>query len=315
MQLIDREAIDWHVRLRHGGDEVWEAFAEWLAADPRNQAAYDEIAEIDFDLDDLLPQVSFIESANDDDGEGEAVPFKKRRFWAPAGLVAASLAAVLTYTQFSTDRYEIITRPGEMRQVAIAPGSSVTLNGGTKLILDRKDSRFASLEGGEALFRVKHDAARPFTLRVGDNQVQDVGTVFNVVHSNGAVRVAVGEGEVLYNPRAEAVKLMAGEALVDGGSGGMVEVKMTDPQAVGAWERGQLIYSAAPLSQVAADLSRKLGVFVTVEGALANRQFSGTLSLDGSGAKQLPRIAVALGVGLEERQGGWIMKPGDSGAH
>jgi transmembrane sensor len=48
-----------------------------------------------------------------------------------------------------------------------------------------------------------------------------------------------------------------------------------------AWTRGQLVYTAAPLAEVAADLSRSLGRPVRVaDAATGNVPFTGVLTLD-----------------------------------
>jgi transmembrane sensor len=57
-----------------------------------------------------------------------------------------------------------VTGPGERRIVALDPGTQLVLNGSTSLTFDRGDARFSSLAPGEALFRVRHDSAHPFTL-------------------------------------------------------------------------------------------------------------------------------------------------------
>jgi len=142
--------------------------------------------------------------------------------------------------------------------------------------------------------------------------VEDAGTLFNVVHETGEVRVAVAEGKVVYNPGRSAISLDAGQALVDREAAEGVEVTRVPAERVGSWKSGSLIYSAAPLSRVAADLSRAMDVPVTVAPGIADRPFSGTVALDGSGPEQLRRLQLALNVRLEKEASGWIMKPAGS---
>ena len=54
---VRARAIEWHIRLRDGDDATWEAFAEWIAADPRHASAYDQVEAADHALDPLLPEV------------------------------------------------------------------------------------------------------------------------------------------------------------------------------------------------------------------------------------------------------------------
>jgi transmembrane sensor len=207
-----------------------------------------------------------------------------------------------------------VTAPGERQVIALDAATEVTLNGATRMTFDRNDPRFASLASGEALFRVRHDERNPFRLEVGANVVEDAGTVFNVVHEQGEVRVAVAEGKIVYNPGAGAVSLDAGQSLVD--RGGAAGVKVTDIPitAVGSWKTGSLVYAGAPLSRVADELSRAFGVRIAAAPSIADRPFSGTITLDGSGVGQLRRLSPALNVAVEERPDGWIMRPTGSAA-
>lgn len=309
---IEARAIEWHIRLRDGDDAIWEGFAEWLAEDPRHAAAYDAIEQADLAIEPLLSHVVIREAAND----VEERPAHGGWRWALAGggLAASAAAALLLLPQAESSRYEVATRPGERQVVQLDPATRVTLNGATRMTFDRKDPRFASLAGGEALFQVRHDSARPFRLEVGSNIVEDAGTVFNVVHETGEVRVAVAEGKVVYNPGRGAVPLEAGQALVDRQNSD-VDVTRIPVERVGSWKTGSLPYSAAPLSRVAADLSRAMDVRITVAPDLADRPFSGTIALDGSGPEQLRRLQLALNVRLEKGPDGWIMKPVAGAGH
>ncbi|WP_168355759.1 FecR family protein [Sphingomonas gei] len=307
---IEARAIEWHIRLRDGDDAIWEGFAEWLVEDPRHAAAYDSIEQTDLALEPLLPHVVIREAANDAEAQPEPPARRGWRWGLAGGALAASVAgAFLLLPQAESSRYEVATRPGERQLVQLDPATQVTLNGATRMIFDRENPRFAALAKGEALFHVRHDSAEPFRLEVGDNIVEDAGTVFNVVHETDEVRVAVAEGKVVYNPGRSAVSLGAGQALVDRKASDTVDVTRVPVDRVGSWKTGSLVYSAAPLSRVAADLSRAMDLRVTVAPGLGDRPFSGTIMLDGTGPEQLRRLQLALNVNLEKGSDGWIMKP------
>lgn len=309
---VQARALEWHIRLRQGDDATWDAFADWLAEDERHASAYDAVEQDDLALDDLLPHVVFHEAANDPPDEIPTLP--TRRKWPLAlagGGLAASAAAVLAIMLAplgGRDLYEVTTRRGEVQIVKLDPATEVVLNGATRMTFDRKDARFASLEGGEAFFRVRHDAANPFRLTIGQDVVEDAGTEFNVVHEAGETRVAVREGKVVYNPAGVAIALAAGQSLVDRADQKAIDVSDVQVDAVGSWRNRSLIYSGAPLSQVAADLGRALGTSVEVGRDIEARLFSGTIILDGSDAEQLNKLGKALDVTVERRPGGWTMK-------
>jgi transmembrane sensor len=305
-------AIEWHVRLRDGDDATWEAFAGWLAQDPRHGRAYEAVEQMDLALEPLLPQLVLTDSTPAVDSPVAGPAAKSRRAWLVGLTLAASIAAGIAFLpQLTPSRYEVTTGPGQHQTVRLDTTTEILLNGSTRLTLDRKNPRYALLSSGEALFRVRHDAAQPFTLEVGGNRIQDVGTVFDVVREASELRVAVAEGQVVYHTRSNAVSLHAGQALSDRSGSGELRVIPTPVASVGAWESGHLVYSGEPLSRVAVDLGRALGITVVVAPSIAERPFSGAIVLSGSGPEQVKRLGVALSVNLQAEATGWTMKPLD----
>lgn len=307
---VRARAIEWQIRLRDGGDATWEAFADWLAEDESHARAYDEIEQMDLALEPLLPHVVISEAANDVEAPAGLLPRPSRRWLIVGGAVAASAAlAVAVAPQLASSRYEVVTRPGQRQVVELDAATKVTLNGATRMTFDRRNPRYASLTTGEALFQVRHDDRNPFRLEVAGKILEDVGTIFNVAHDAGEVRVAVAEGKVVYDTKRDAVSLNAGQLLVDRAEAGRVRVTTVPTAVVGAWTTGSLVYSGAPFSQVAADLGRALGVRIAVSAAIAGRPFSGSIRLDDSGPDQLKRLAPALNVRLGQTADGWTMEP------
>lgn len=299
-------AIDWKIRLKHGSAEDWRGFTGWLEANPAHLAAWEAIEQLDADLDALPKRPSrpvLVEQSTP-----ARAPSGRR--WAWGGGIAAALTAVVSVTLLqSPDLQTVETAPGERRQVQLADGSRIDLNGGTRIAIDRDNPRFARLEQGQALFTIRHDAARPFEVRAGDDVLQDLGTIFDVVVDKGATRVAVAEGAVLYNPAGERVRLDPGMALREAGD--EILVASVDAGSVAGWREGRLSYSAAPIAQVAADLSRNLGVPVSVEPAIAARPFTGLIVLDPNRELLFQRLAALLGVRAVRSGGGWALIKGD----
>jgi len=303
--IIER-AIAWHVRLEGGNDETWEAFADWIAQDPRHAEAYDRVEALDNRIEPLLAALSEERPPN----HVEPLPTPRRRYllWT-GGALAASIAAMLLLTPSSTSTpYEVATAAGEQRQVRLDEGTDIALNGSTKLVLDRDFPRMATLVEGQALFRVRHDDHRPFVLAVGEVRIVDLGTIFDVTREKGQIRVAVSEGKVEYRASGTTVALVAGQSLV-AVDGDAVRVSDTPIEAVGSWKNRRYLYSGAPLSRVAADLSRALGISVRVDPPLAARPFSGNLQIEGSGEAELRRLAATLDVGLRRSGPDWVMGP------
>lgn len=324
---VQARAIQWHLKLRDADDATWEAFAAWLAEDPSHARAYDEIERLDQTLDTLLPGVEFERAGAPVLKEGRASRWSWPRLGYYGAALAASLAAIAVFApRFLTDRYDVVTGPGQHLVVKLGTTTEVSLNGSTRVTLDHRDARFAAVVSGEALFRVRHDSAKPFRVLVGENRIEDVGTVFDVVRETaggrevgevreaGDIRVSVAEGEVVYEARGQKVPLSAGQSLMDATGLAGLRLTATPAAAVGAWQEGHLVYSGEPLSQVAADLARSLGVSIGVAPAIASRSFSGAIVLQGTGAAELHRLQPVLNVALEEGADGWTLTPIDHGA-
>ena len=91
----------------------------------------------------------------------------------------------------------------------------------------------------------------------------------------------------------------------------MVEVAQVDPAAVGAWRNGRLTYRDAPLSLVAADLTRATGLSVTVAPSVGPRAFSGTIIFRGvSAARLLGRVGALTGTRPVRDADGWHLTSG-----
>ena len=303
---VEDEAIGWVIRLRDAGDDEWTAFTAWLEADPAHGAAYEEAALADAEAEALVSPAPPLPAMAPMPANDEPARPGRRAFFGWA--VAASLALVAGFTVFGTGggKQVIETEAGERREIALEDGSRILLNASTRVVLDEDRPRFARLESGEALFRIVHDETRPFEVEAGDALLRDLGTVFNVVHEPRRLEVAVAEGEVLYNPAREAKHLLPGMALAKM-AGEPLRIRKAEAEGVGAWRENRLVYTEAPLSRVAADLSRNLGVKVTVESGVASRPFSGVIMLDGEKGAVLQRASALLGLAARREGDGWIL--------
>jgi transmembrane sensor len=300
------EAIAWRIRLRHGDSEAWEAFTAWLEQDPIRGDAYDHVADAEDDLaEECLPTVRV--AANDDVPAREASP---RRWGAvAAGLVAVAAGGIVLFGagERPSQPVEFATAPGEHRNVTLADGTVVALNGGTRLRVGGAGSRSAELVSGEATFKVRHDSAQPFEVTVAGRVVRDVGTVFNLLTDGDRLSLEVLEGAVVYDPAGAGTRLGVGQILrSDGDNGRLVR---GDPAAMASWRSGQLSYDSAPLSAVVSDLSRTSGASVSLDPVLDELPFTGSIRVDGDRAATVRRLAEALGVAAVERRGGWYLEP------
>jgi transmembrane sensor len=303
------QATHWMVALRDPAFDGWDAFTDWLAEDPAHAVAYDRAVALDAEVG------SWFEAAPQARVQpllASPRPRGHRWRWA-GGAIAAALVAVVG-GKMVVDRlpapYAVETVPGARQALAFADGTRIELNGGTRLLLDRHAVRSVTLQRGEAVFHVVHDASDPFTVKVGDTSVVDVGTVFDVQRRADATAVAVAEGAVVYDPDSGNVRMQAGDALEAPDRGDAV-VRKVATDSVGSWRVGRLTYASASLDRIADDLQRNLGERVRVSPSARAQRFTGTLALHGGASRVLPRIAPLLGVRASHSSEGWMLSSQD----
>jgi len=307
---MDEAARLWAIRMQDPSFDDWDGFTAWLESHPAHLARYEHVLAADDWAQDLFrtPPSAF-EPAPAPHAGG---PPRRRWAWpAMGGLLAASLALLATWTMLGHDggAQEFVTGPGEHRTIALADGSQVVLNGGTRISLDPRAPRAVALAQGEALFTVRHDEARPFVVTANGATLLDAGTMFNVVSQNGAMRVAVAEGAVIYQPGPGQVRLDPGDALSVSARGARPVVSRVSRAAVGSWQQRQLLYDDATLDDVALDLARNIGQPVRVAGDAGRMRFTGALMLGDTPRQTLDRAGPLLGVRFEARGDVWTMTP------
>jgi transmembrane sensor len=307
-RAIDDRAIGWHVRLRAADVSTWEAFEVWLGKDSRHLAAFEGVAALDPDIDDALgspqPRLSLVANGT--------MPAHRasRRWWiggASAAVAAALIAIIAGPGIFAGSRYQIATTAGQHLNIDLGDGSQIAMNGATRITLDRNDKRFAALDSGEATFSIRHDPTHPFAVDVGGVKVRDTGTVFNVVRKPEGVTVEVRAGSVVYDADKEAVPVKAGQALNAATGSTKIIVTPKRPESIATWREGRLDYDMEPFTTIASDVSRNLGTPVIVDPALAQRRFSGTITLERNHPRFFARLAALLGVKVKRDGAAWRM--------
>jgi transmembrane sensor len=156
----------------------------------------------------------------------------------------------------SAGHFDYTTRPGQIRTVQLADGSTISLNGDTALNVRfaANGERRVELARGEAFFEVRHDPARPFTVDTGAALVRDIGTGFDVARrgERGSVSVDHGEVEVLAADRSTV--LDKGQQvqfdLYDLGRKTFVDTSMAS-----AWRRGLYFAENDTLGDVLRDVN------------------------------------------------------------
>ena len=225
----------------------------------------------------------------------------------PVALRVASAGAVVT------------TGVGERDSLRLPDGTRVMLAPASRLTVAPQfgeGERSVTLDGA-ALFDVRHDAARPFTVHADGAVVRDVGTLFTVrtggldAPAGGApadgpasVVVSVAEGAVALRAAgadSSTVRLNAGDrgALLAGGS--VVASPGTAAATDTAWVSGRLEYRSAPLSQVADDVHRWYGLVLrTSDSTLARRRLTASFPPGEPADRVLQVVALSIGATISQ---------------
>lgn len=279
------EAAAWFARMH--SDQVTSedeaSFSEWLDADPRHHAAYDEAVatwagvgalRADPGMRNLLKHLS---------PEVEAPKNAGRRRWLAGSVAAVSAVAggVIGWRiLFGSETYA--TEFGEQRRVALSDGSTLTLNTETQVrVALGEHERRIWLDKGQAHFIVAPDRNRPFRVFVGDEEVRALGTRFEVRRDQGRMKVTLEEGsvaiirdgrtqELAANPsaRAQAVLTPGQQAVVAPEN---IQIAAVDTQRVLAWRFGQMSLDAEPLSDAVAEINRYNTRQIEIEDAELGR--------------------------------------------
>lgn len=305
---VREQALAWAVRTGDPHFEEWDRFTLWLEEDATHADAYDRVMASLAEAGDALHtghdrhDPAAIRAENE-----EVAPLVTRRWWI-GGAIAACVALLAAFGvwQMQPGSYSLETRPGETRIVMLSDGGQITMAGGTRIVLYEKEPRRAALEQGQALFTIIHDDTRPFRLTVGEDRLVDVGTVFDVKHTDDMMSVAVAEGAVIFNPRGQNVMLEEGAALTSPTGSDDYRLFSLPIGQIGEWAEGRLTFRDARLAELAADLTRVTGVEFTVAREAADQRVSGSVLLDP--VRRDPGvIGPLLGVNVQPEGDGWVI--------
>ncbi|MBS1240319.1 MAG: fec operon regulator FecR [Proteobacteria bacterium] len=304
MALDDRildQATAWAARMGDPSFDDWDGFTLWLEGDPAHSRAYDLVMAGAAEAAEAL--AGGLQAANDDVPERPT----RRRFVAGALTLVLVAAAAFGLWQFRGGTYTVETAPGETRLIALSDGDEITLGGGTSVTLDRSDTRFAQLEQGQALFAIRHDAQHPFRVEVGEDELVDLGTVFDVRYSGKLTTVAVAEGAVAFNPAQQNVRIDPGHFLSSEEGSREYELGEIPGSDIGGWRTGRLSFQQATLAAVADDLSRATGMRFSVAPGASKRRVSGSLLVDPVRADPAS-VGALLGVKVRKSDEGWVLE-------
>lgn len=264
---VDDKALKWVVRLTSGEatPEDYDNFRKWRDESSVHAEALARARTLWVHLDAALVE---------DDRRRKAVSTAFRRKAAHRVAIAAVLLMSFGVGQryYANWRYDAVTSIGQLKTVVLSDGSRVMLGGESALNINYSNGkREIELTRGEALFSVRHDPNRPFTVHAGTGEVRDVGTVFDVKLQGDGARVVIAEGAAEVASNGQNSLLTAGQSLTFSpqrfGRALLVDAKLET-----AWTRGSLMFADTSLSDIIAALGPYYGRKVVLLNDNARRQ-------------------------------------------
>jgi transmembrane sensor len=257
-QNVEQEAAAWLARLRADDRSAQDehAFHAWLAASPRNAAAFEDLSSLWDVTGALSPELRAAKPK---------ARFDRRLLLGGLGtLLASGGGFALMGAQASV--YE--TDVGEQKHVALKDGTGVFLDTETKLVVDFSDAaRQVDLRYGRANFRVAPDPLRPFLVKAAQKLVVGTRSDFDVRRDGERVSVVLIRGTASVKSITDEVKpshtLGAGERLV-ALSARTVTLDKPNLRPLLAWQTGQAIFENESLSSAVEEMNRYSDIKITV---------------------------------------------------
>jgi transmembrane sensor len=181
--------------------------------------------------------------------------------------------------------YNTMSTPrGGQYKLQLPDGTVVMLNSESSItfpIAFKGKERNVSLTG-EAYFEVAKNKKMPFHVSFGDQQVEVLGTHFNIsaYKDQPDYKTTLLEGSVRISWGKENHLLVPGQQAVYKSDNKIFEVNNVDTEDVIAWKNGLFLFDNTELDQVMLQLSRWYNVEVEYDGPKPVLNFTGAVKRD-----------------------------------
>lgn len=266
---VARTAVHWLLELSSGdasnAELTHRQWQRWHDADPLHAQAWQRIAQVDGQLRGVPAPVAMQTLAAPGLSRRHAVRLAVLITAGAGGLLAVRESGVglQAWQQASADW---ATAAGEQREAVLADGTQLRLNTASAVDLQYTASeRLIVLRAGEILIQSAPDPTpdpvsgkpRPLRVRTNEGMTRAIGTRFTVRQHDGFTSVAVLDGIVELQPRADASSV---QRLSAGQTGHFTDAEAqrdTAPlDAAAAWTEGMLVADNMPLDEFIAELAR-----------------------------------------------------------
>ncbi|UTN03956.1 FecR domain-containing protein [Flavobacterium bizetiae] len=171
------------------------------------------------------------------------------------------------------------TPTGGQYNIVLADGTKVYLNAVSSIKYPTQfngDQRIVELDG-EAYFEVAKNKNKPFIVKSGDQDIEVLGTHFNVhaYDNESVVKTTLLEGSVAVSYKNQKAILKPGQQSNVSDKFTKITVKQVDTEAAIAWKNGRFKFDNADLKTVMRQLERWYGIKVEYRGDVPDVRFNG----------------------------------------
>jgi len=178
--------------------------------------------------------------------------------------------------------YNILRTPRSGQyQLQLPDGTRVWLNNETSLKYPTSFRGMArSVElSGEAFFEVAPRADQPFVVKLRDEDVQVLGTSFNIMSysDEGGTQTTLLTGAIAVRTGAALVKLKPDEQAQVGKDGGVTVLKDVASGDIVSWKEGFFYFGKSSFAAVMRQLARWYDIEVVYAGKVPEMEFGGKI--------------------------------------
>lgn len=171
------------------------------------------------------------------------------------------------------------TPTGGQYNIVLADGTKVYLNAVSSIKYPTQfngDQRIVELDG-EAYFEVAKNKNKPFIVKSGDQDIEVLGTHFNLhaYDNESVVKTTLLEGSVAVNYKNQKAILKPGQQSNVSDKFNKITIKQVDTEAAIAWKNGRFKFDNADLKTIMRQLERWYGIKVEYRGDVSDVRFNG----------------------------------------
>ncbi|HEV2561631.1 MAG TPA: FecR domain-containing protein [Rhizomicrobium sp.] len=283
MNEVDTRAADWVQRRQfwNWSDSDQARLDDWLAESMAHRVAYWRLKAAYARTDRLA---ALRRPANEKSARFRFSPLLTSI--AAAAVIAVIGGAVIANYSLRPQDRTYVTPVGGHQIVSFADGSKIELNTNTAIRARMTtEQRTIWLDRGEAYFQVKHDAAHPFVVMIGDRRVTDLGTRFIIRRQTGQTEIAVVQGAVRFDApdvqsSAQIAMLRPGDvAMVTADSMSITKRSSNELGKELSWRHGVVVFNRTTLADAASEFNRyNVRKIVIADPAAASLAIDGTFS-------------------------------------